>query len=111
MEENMKRWKRYGDGLREEMKKKHERQRNCLEERLDREWRVVEPASMSEQNHCKHVIQIHVRRKEEVKGSRVDLGSPTIREVQKARRDHWPQLTARREIGSKPTSPGRRPPQ
>jgi hypothetical protein len=108
MEANQLRWRKYGDRLREEMKRKHEIQMVCLNERIEHEWQVLEPVSISEQNHCKQVIENQIRRKVEVLNCPNDFRAQTTRDVQKAKRDQWPQVTARRGTGPASISPARR---
>jgi hypothetical protein len=107
MEGNAGRWREYGDRRRAEMRHRHEAQMQCLDERIEREWQVLVPVSVSQQSHCQMVIESRVRRKAEVQASPNDFRTQTTRSVQKAIRDQWPQVTARRTSGQ--SSPMRTP--
>jgi hypothetical protein len=107
-EANLLRWHKYGDKLREELKRKHELQMECLNERLSHEWEVLEPVSKAQQSHCKKAIEHQERRKMEVQNSANDFRTQTTRDVQNAKREQWPQLTARRVLGSGTSSPVRK---
>lgn len=95
MEQNRIKWQIDGNAAKQALVKKHEHQVKCLNEKWDRQWQVLEPSSIKEQEHCKKVIDTQEKRLREVKGSANDFKIQTTRSVQKAKKERLPQLTSR----------------
>jgi hypothetical protein len=107
LDAHRRRWQHHGDRRRAALARKHHQQMVCLTDNLARQWQALEPESQSEEQHYRIIIENQERRMADVKGSPNDFRFKTTRDILKAKRDLWPEVTARRSASQKRSAPSK----